>query len=93
MAAEVVLEEIANRKSLPADTPWGDRLTRALESLPPDQREVIALKIEGELTFAQIAAVLGISPNTAASRYRYALERLRGKLPDASGSAPENRPT
>jgi len=55
-------------------------LERALSRLPLDQREVVALKIDGELTFAQIAAALGVSPNTAASRYRYALERLRSEL-------------
>ena len=52
-------------------------LERALRSLPFEQRELIALKIDGGLTFAEIAACLGISPNTAASRYRYALEKLR----------------
>jgi RNA polymerase sigma-70 factor (ECF subfamily) len=51
--------------------------------LPPKQREVIAMKIDGELTFAEIGAVLGVSANTAASRYRYALEKLRRSLEDA----------
>ena len=37
----------------------------------------MGLKIDGGLTFAEIGAVTGISPNTAASRYRYALEKLR----------------
>jgi RNA polymerase sigma-70 factor (ECF subfamily) len=45
--------------------------------LPENYREVIALKIWGELTFSEIAESLGISANTAASRYRYALEALR----------------
>ena len=67
MATEVALEELAERTSPPTETPLGDRLTRALESLPPDQREIIALKVDGELTFAQIATVLGINPNTAAA--------------------------
>jgi RNA polymerase sigma-70 factor (ECF subfamily) len=53
------------------------RLERALLALPDEQREVVALKFEGGLTFAEIAAALGIRPNTAASRYRYALEKLR----------------
>ncbi len=57
-----------------------DRLEQALARLPPEQREVIALKIDGDLTFAELAAVLGISPNTAASRYRYAMEKLRADL-------------
>ena len=56
------------------------RLAAALAVLPPDQREVLTLKIDGGLTFAEVAAVLGIRPNTAASRYRYALEKLRALL-------------
>jgi RNA polymerase sigma-70 factor, ECF subfamily len=56
------------------------RLERALLALPPEQRELVALKIESDLTFAEIAVTLAISPNTAASRYRYALEKLRAAL-------------
>lgn len=52
-------------------------LRRALWALPEDQREVTVLHIWAELTFAQIAEVLNISANTAASRYRYALAKLR----------------
>jgi RNA polymerase sigma-70 factor (ECF subfamily) len=48
----------------------------ALERLPPSQSEVVVLKIWEGMTFAEIAEVLGESPNTAASRYRYALEKL-----------------
>ena len=54
-----------------------DALTAAVAGLPPAQREVLALKIDGGLTFAEIAAVIGTSINTAASRYRYAIEKLR----------------
>ncbi|MGD0770494.1 MAG: sigma-70 family RNA polymerase sigma factor [Tepidisphaeraceae bacterium] len=57
-----------------------DELEEALKSLPPEQREVIALKVDGGLTFAQIAEILRVNPNTAASRYRYALEKLRRVL-------------
>jgi RNA polymerase sigma-70 factor (ECF subfamily) len=52
-------------------------LQRALCTLPDDQRQVTVLHVWGELTFSQIAAVLGVSSNTAASRYRYALAKLR----------------
>ncbi len=52
-------------------------LRRALAELPDDQREVTVLHVWGEFTFAQIADLLSISANTAASRYRYALARLR----------------
>jgi RNA polymerase sigma-70 factor (ECF subfamily) len=55
-------------------------LRRALWELPEDQREVTILHIWGELTFAQIAEVLSVSANTAASRYRYALGKLREAL-------------
>jgi RNA polymerase sigma-70 factor (ECF subfamily) len=52
----------------------------AMRRLPPEQREVLVLKIWAELTFEQIAGELEISPNTAASRYRYALAALRKEL-------------
>lgn len=52
----------------------------ALQRLPAEQREVLVLKIWQELTFEQIGTALDISPNTAASRYRYALNALREQL-------------
>lgn len=52
-------------------------LAAAVERLPDEQREVVILKIWNELTFAEIARVLEISQNTAASRYRYALGALK----------------
>ena len=55
-------------------------IEEALQRIPPEQREVLVLKIWGELTFEQIAAELQLSPNTAASRYRYALAALREEL-------------
>jgi len=55
-------------------------LAAAVDSLPCDQREVLVLKIWSELTFNEIARALGISQNTAASRYRYALSNLKKTL-------------
>jgi RNA polymerase sigma factor (sigma-70 family) len=52
----------------------------ALGQLPGDQREVVVMKIWGQLTFAQIGEALNASPNTVASRYRYALKRLETEL-------------
>jgi RNA polymerase sigma-70 factor (ECF subfamily) len=49
---------------------------QALERLPANQSEVVVLKIWEGMTFAEIAVVLEESPNTAASRYRYALQKL-----------------
>ena len=49
----------------------------ALAKIPEKFREVVTLKIWGELTFQQIGELLEISANTAASRYRYGLSALR----------------
>jgi RNA polymerase sigma-70 factor, ECF subfamily len=56
----------------------------ALRALPENQREVLVMKIWGGLSFPQIAEALRISPNTAASRYRYALAKLREQLAEES---------
>ena len=55
-------------------------LDRALKTLPVEQREVVVLKAVEGLTFREIAEVLRIPHNTAASRYRLALARLRTAL-------------
>lgn len=52
-------------------------LEKALQALPAAQREVVVMKIWGLLTFEEIAKQLGVSQNTVASRYRYALAALR----------------
>ncbi len=52
-------------------------LQSALKSLPGEQREIVVLKVWGQLTFEEAADVIGISPNTAASRYRYGIEKLK----------------
>lgn len=52
----------------------------AIAELPEDQRAVVHLKIWEDLTFAEIAETLGIPANTAASRYRYALDKLEALL-------------
>jgi RNA polymerase sigma-70 factor (ECF subfamily) len=55
-------------------------LRRALNSLPDDQREVVVLHVWGDLTFSQIGDLLNASSNTIASRYRYALGKLRDSM-------------
>jgi len=52
-------------------------LQKAMSSILDIYREVVILKVWGELTFAEIAEALHIPANTAASRYRYGLEELR----------------
>ena len=49
----------------------------AMNELSEEFREVVTLKVWGELTFAEIAETLEIPANTAASRYRYGLVELR----------------
>jgi RNA polymerase sigma-70 factor (ECF subfamily) len=55
-------------------------LQDALQQLPREQQEVLVLKVWGEQTFDSIGQTLDISPNTAASRYRYGLEQMRRLL-------------
>jgi len=55
-------------------------LERALRLLPPEQREVVHLKVFEGMTFQEIADMTGESINTVASRYRYAIDKLRGQL-------------
>jgi RNA polymerase sigma-70 factor (ECF subfamily) len=52
----------------------------ALRELPLEQAEIVVMKIWGQLSFPQIAEAIDVSPNTAASRYRYAIEKLRAAL-------------
>jgi RNA polymerase sigma-70 factor (ECF subfamily) len=52
----------------------------AIRTLPAEQAEVVVLKIWEEMTFAQIAETLELSPNTVASRYQYAMTKLTARL-------------
>ena len=63
------------------DAQWFRRvLAASLDALPPEQKAVVVLKVWEDMTFAEIAGVLDISAHTAASRYRYALDKLRAGL-------------
>ena len=55
-------------------------LEGAIRQLPPEQREVIHLHAFEGWTFQEVATACGDSINTVASRYRYALARLRDTL-------------
>ena len=56
------------------------QLSRALAKLPYEQLEVIILHVKGQVTFRQIAKAQNVSVNTAQSRYRYGLDKLRSIL-------------
>jgi RNA polymerase sigma-70 factor (ECF subfamily) len=66
----------------PADTSReeAEALQAALTRLPAVQREIVVLKTYKDKTFREIAAMLDLSLNTVASRYRYGLEKLRALL-------------
>lgn len=53
------------------------KLSRAMARLPYEQREVVVLRLHGELRFKQIAKAQSVSIKTVLSRYRYGLNRLR----------------
>ncbi len=59
---------------------FAHRVAAALRELPAQQREVIVLKVYEQMTFAEIAAITKTPANTVASRYRYAVEKLRRAL-------------
>jgi RNA polymerase sigma-70 factor (ECF subfamily) len=81
----------SNRESPLAETgalfvhPSGNReatltLQRALLELPEEQREAVVMRIWSGMTLEEIAASTEVSLNTIASRYRYALKKLRHQM-------------
>ncbi|MBK8091825.1 MAG: RNA polymerase sigma factor [Verrucomicrobiaceae bacterium] len=58
-----------------------EQITTALATLPEEQRSVIHLHVWEEMTFREIGEMLSLPTQTVASRYRYALEKLRAQLP------------
>jgi RNA polymerase sigma-70 factor (ECF subfamily) len=62
------------------ETPQERAAMRGLARLPREQREVIVLKLWHDHTFEEIGALLELSPNTVAGRYRYGLQKLRTYL-------------
>jgi RNA polymerase sigma factor (sigma-70 family) len=58
------------------------RLQLALDELPAEQREVLLLRLEQELTLEEIGAITGVGRETVKSRLRYAMDKLRARLPE-----------
>ncbi|MCL2725606.1 MAG: RNA polymerase sigma factor [Polyangiaceae bacterium] len=63
-----------------ATTELKERMLRAIEKLPHDQREVFLMREVSNLPFKEIAEIVGIPENSVKSRMRYALERLQEAL-------------
>ena len=55
-------------------------LSNAMAQIPYEQREVVTLYMQGDMTFRQIAKVRNVSVNTIQGRYRYGLNKLRSIL-------------
>lgn len=58
------------------------QLQLALAALPVEQREVLLLRLEQEMTLEQIGAITGVGRETVKSRLRYAMDKLRAQLPE-----------
>lgn len=67
-------EAMLERKAL------AEQLVRHIEALPAAQRETFLLSEEGDMTLEEIAAATGVNRETAKSRLRYALAKLRAGL-------------
>ncbi|WP_337245795.1 RNA polymerase sigma factor [Luteimonas sp. gir] len=55
-------------------------LQLALDALPDEQREVVLLRLEHELTLEEIGRITGVGRETVKSRLRYAMDKLRATL-------------
>jgi RNA polymerase sigma-70 factor (ECF subfamily) len=65
---------------------------RCLAELPVEQREAIVLKVWHGCTFDEMGGLLDISPNTAAGRYRYGLQKIKSKLEGVVNERDEREP-
>ena len=68
----------------PGEHPAQVQAMAALARLPREQREVIVLKVWHDYSFQEIGELLELSPNTAAGRYRYGLQRIKRCLKGAT---------
>jgi RNA polymerase sigma-70 factor (ECF subfamily) len=79
-----LLEQTADSKASvereATGTELKERIAKAVETLPEEQREVFLMREVANLPFKEIAEVTGVSENTVKSRMRYALERLQQAL-------------
>lgn len=76
---EAICAELST--SAPVNTaPESLLVCHTFTELPVEQREVLVLKVFEEMTFKQIADMVGSSINTVASRYRYAIDKLRQSM-------------
>ncbi len=77
-------EHMASLAPSPADemeyAEMKTRIMTAVHQLPSDQKEVFLMRMEGDLSFKEIARIRKVSINTALARMRYALDKLKQEL-------------
>jgi RNA polymerase sigma factor (sigma-70 family) len=76
-AAEAIHCDSGNPVEHAIDSEQSGRLMQLLGRLPYEQREVVVLHLHQGMRFKEVAKALDISINTAQSRYRYGLDKLR----------------
>ena len=74
------LESLRWFESASHESPEEKAAMKCLAELPREQREIIVLKIWHQYTFEEIGELINISPNTAAGRYRYGLQKIKARL-------------
>lgn len=82
-AGEMHHEPAANQEEPGCDLEWAELrslLRDALAQLPAAQRRTFVLHVDGDLTYREVADVLGISVGTVMSRLFYARQKLRALL-------------
>lgn len=72
--------DVPNPANVVAENDETEKISRALEKLPLEQREIVVLHLQSDMTFREIATMLDVSINTVQSRYRYGLDKLRRLL-------------
>lgn len=83
-AAEPAADASADPARRVAAARRAERLLAAIAALPDEQREAFMLREEGGLGLDQIAEITGVGRETAKSRLRYAVARLRRALEEPS---------
>lgn len=77
LRAEPILEKLDNEIIIENERKL---LEEAIQALPPEQREVLHMKVYEGKTFKEISETINVSVNTASSRYRYAIDKLKELL-------------
>jgi len=85
-SASLPASKPGNPATLVAESEQAEHLWNSVLSLPDEQRDAIAFKVYGGLTFREVAERTGTSINTVQSRYRYGLEKLRQMLQSSMDS-------